>query len=45
MDDAWMSEFVYEVVVKKEFLPETLRGLLEEDPIALPFWNPMNPIA
>ncbi|AQP53981.1 hypothetical protein CBF34_09445 [Vagococcus penaei] len=44
MDDAWMDEFVYEVVIKKEFLPADLQQVLIEEPIVLPFWNPMNPI-
>ncbi|MGX7152564.1 aminopeptidase C [Enterococcus sulfureus] len=45
MDDAWMSEFVYEVVIKKEFLSKDVLSVLEQEPTVLPFWNPMNPIA
>lgn len=45
MDDAWLEEFVYEVVIKKEFLPQAAQECLEKEAILLPFWNPMNPIA
>lgn len=45
MDDKWMDEFVFEVVVKKDYLTENLKQALVTEPVELPFWNPMNPIA
>ena len=44
MDDKWMTDYLFEVVVRKEFLTDTQRANLEKDAIVLPFWNPMNPI-
>lgn len=45
MDDAWFSEYVFEVVVKASQLPEELRPALSEKPIRLPAWDPMGTLA
>lgn len=45
MDDKWMDEFVFEVAIKKEYLSKEQLACLNQKPIELGFWNPMNPIA
>ena len=44
MDDKWMTDYLFEVVVKKEFLTDEQRANLEKEATVIPFWNPMNPI-
>ena len=45
MDDSWMDDYVFEVVVKKTLLSKDQQEILSSKPVILPFWNPMNPIA
>ncbi len=45
MDDAWFDEYVFEVVVRADALPEELRPALTADPIRLPAWDPMGTLA
>ncbi|WP_052450630.1 aminopeptidase C [Actinomyces polynesiensis] len=45
MDDAWFTEYVFEVVVRADALPEDLRPALTEEPLALPAWDPMGTLA
>ncbi|GAB1599588.1 bleomycin hydrolase-like [Argonauta hians] len=45
MSDNWFSEFVYEVVIDKKFLPENIVALLDEEPTVLPAWDPMGSLA
>ena len=45
MDDAWFSEYVFEVVVPVDSLPDELVGALTEDPMHLPAWDPMGTLA
>lgn len=45
MDDAWFTEYVFEVVVRADALPEGLRPALTEEPLALPAWDPMGTLA
>ena len=45
MDDAWFSEYVFEVVVPVDSLPEELVGALTEEPAHLPAWDPMGTLA
>lgn len=45
MDDQWMDNYVFEVVIRKDFLTEAQQKILKQKPVLLPFWNPMNPIA
>ena len=40
MNDAWMDEYVYLAVIKKEYLPAPLKKALEKTPIVLPPWDP-----
>ena len=39
MSDKWFDEFVYEVVVRKEFLTEDQKKLAESKPTPLPAWD------
>ncbi|WIY83086.1 C1 family peptidase [Propionimicrobium sp. PCR01-08-3] len=45
MDDAWLSDYVFEVVVKIDALPDDLRPAVASDPIKLPAWDPMGTLA
>ena len=45
MDDAWFSEYVFEVVVPVDSLPAELVGALTEEPAHLPAWDPMGTLA
>lgn len=45
MTDEWFSEFVYEVVVDKKFVPEEILKVLEQEPVILPPWDPMGALA
>lgn len=39
MSDQWFTDYVYEVVVKKEYLTETEKKQYAKDPIILPGWD------
>ncbi len=45
MSDAWFDQFVYQAVVRKEFLPESLLKALDQDAIVLDPWDPMGTLA
>uniref|UniRef100_A0A671NTJ1 Bleomycin hydrolase n=1 Tax=Sinocyclocheilus anshuiensis TaxID=1608454 RepID=A0A671NTJ1_9TELE len=45
MTDEWFSEYVYEVVVDKNFLPPEVLDVMQQDPIVLPAWDPMGALA
>lgn len=46
MSDEWFDEFTYQIVIKKEFLPEELRDIYETaTPIMLAPWDPMGALA
>ncbi|QWW20346.1 C1 family peptidase [Schaalia sp. 19OD2882] len=45
MDDQWFTDYVFEVVVHVDRLPEDLRPALSEEPIHLPAWDPMGTLA
>jgi bleomycin hydrolase len=45
MDDAWFEEYMYEVVIDKQFVPDELVALLDTDPVVLPPWDPMGALA
>ncbi|MBU3852177.1 MAG: C1 family peptidase [Candidatus Paralactobacillus gallistercoris] len=38
-DDGWFDNYVYEIVVKKEYLNDNARQALHKAPIALPIWD------
>lgn len=45
MTDDWFSEFVYEVVVDKKFLPSDVLDVMQQEPTTLPAWDPMGSLA
>jgi bleomycin hydrolase len=45
MMDEWFDEYVYEVVVRKEYLHPELIKILDTEPVVLPFWDPMCSLA
>ncbi|MGW5363674.1 aminopeptidase C [Actinopolymorpha pittospori] len=45
MNDSWFDEYVFEIAVRRDQLPEELRTALDEDPIVLPAWDPMGALA
>ena len=45
MTDDWFNEYLYEVVVEKQFVPEEILKVLETEPIHLPPWDPMGALA
>jgi len=45
MMDEWFDEYVYEVVVRKEYLSPELLKILDTEPVVLPFWDPMCSLA
>ncbi len=44
MSDAWFDNFVYEVAVRKDLLPEDLQRAFGTDPIILPYWSSFDPL-
>ena len=45
MKDDWFSEYVYEVVVDKKYVPEDVLAILKQEPKVLPAWDPMGALA
>jgi len=45
MMDEWFDEYLYEVVVRKEYLSPEFLKILDTEPIVLPFWDPMGTLA
>lgn len=45
MNDSWFAEYMFEIAVPKEYLPEELQKALDLDPIVLPAWDPMGSLA
>ena len=43
--DAWMDEYTYQIVVRKEFLTASELAAYEEEPIVLDPWDPMGALA
>ncbi len=41
MSDGWFADYVYQVVVRKDYLSPALRAALEMPPQVLPAWDPM----
>jgi bleomycin hydrolase len=39
--DSWFDNHVYNVIVKKEYVPEEVLDIYAQDPIVLPPWDPM----
>lgn len=45
MTDSWYSEYVYEVVIDKKYVPDDVLGVLQQEPVVLPAWDPMGSLA
>jgi bleomycin hydrolase len=45
MMDEWFDEYLYEVVVRKEYLSPELLKILDTQPVVLSFWDPMGTLA
>ena len=45
MTDDWFTEFVYEVVVDKKYVPADVMAVQEKEPLVLPAWDPMGSLA
>jgi bleomycin hydrolase len=45
MNDNWFGEYVFEIAVRRDALPEQLRNALDADPVVLPAWDPMGALA
>jgi len=42
MTDEWFSEYMFRLVVQKQFLPKKVLDVLKQKPILLPPWDPMS---
>ena len=45
MDDDWFDAYMYQVVVRRSYLPEELQAALSQEPIELQPWDPMGSLA
>ena len=45
MMDKWFDEYLFEVVVRKEYLGDDLKKILDTEPLVLPPWDPMGKLA
>ncbi len=41
MTDEWFNEYMFRLVVERQFVPEDVLKMLEQKPIQLPAWDPM----
>jgi len=41
MTDDWMNEYMFRLVVKKDYIPREVFQVLEQRPVKLPPWDPM----
>lgn len=45
MSDTWFDQFVYQAVIRRDFLDDTLRQALKQEPVQLNPWDPMGSLA
>lgn len=45
MNDNWFGQYVFEIAVHRDRLPQRYRGTLEDSPTVLPAWDPMGALA
>ena len=43
--DEWFTEYVYEIVVDKKYVPQDIIDVLKQEPVILPPWDPMGALA
>ena len=41
MTDKWFDEYMFRLVVEKKYVPADLLGMLSQEPVRLPSWDPM----
>ena len=41
MTDEWFDEYMFRLVVEKQFVPADVMRMLDQKPIMLPAWDPM----
>ena len=41
MTDEWFNEYMFRLVVEKQFVPADVMRMLDQKPIMLPAWDPM----
>ena len=41
MTDEWFNEYMFRVVVEKQFVPEDVMEMMKQQPLKLPPWEPM----
>ena len=41
MTDEWFNEYMFRLVVEKQFVPADVMKMLDQKPILLPAWDPM----
>lgn len=45
MSSDWFKEFVFEIVIDKKFVPESVLEVYKQEPTVLPLWDPMGVLA
>lgn len=45
MTDDWFTEFVFEVVIDKKYIPSEIVDILKQKAKVLPAWDPMGMLA
>lgn len=45
MNDSWFDQYMFEIAARKSYLPASLAGAIDQDPIVLPAWDPMGSLA
>ena len=45
MMDEWFDQYLYEVTVRKEYLPAELLKILDTQPLVLPYWDPISSLS
>ena len=45
MTDKWFDQYNYEVVIDKEYLPESIKKMFDKKPVELNPWDPMGALA
>lgn len=41
MTDGWFDEYTFRLVVEKRYVPADILGMLDQEPVMLPSWDPM----
>jgi bleomycin hydrolase len=45
MNDSWFDQYMFEIAARKSYLPASLIGAIDQEPIVLPAWDPMGSLA